>query len=71
MAFKLINSSVLKGYGYGYRVLGWMYEKGEGIQQDLGMAIDMYKCAVEHGCIEAEKELRRLVPCKYEDSSFK
>ena len=46
-----------------------MYEKGEGVQQDLAMAIDMYKCAVEYGCEEAEDELRRLVPYSEEESS--
>ena len=49
-------------YGPGCRTLGEMYEKGEGVQQDLGMAIDMYKLAAEYGCEKAEEELERLVP---------
>lgn len=60
MALKLINRSVLMKYGPGCRTLGEMYEKGKGIKQDLGKAIDLYKCAVEFGCEEAGEELKRL-----------
>ena len=42
--------------------MGEMYEKGEGVRQNLAMAIDMYKCAVEFGFNEAQKELERLIP---------
>lgn len=60
-ALKLINKSVKMRYGPGCRVLGEMYEKGEGVQQDLAMAIDMYKLAAEYGCEKAEEELERLL----------
>ena len=62
MAVKLISASVQKRYGPGCRVLGEMYETGEGVKKDLGLAIDMYKCAVEFGCEEALKELKRFIP---------
>ena len=67
-ALKHINKSVRKGYGPGYRVLGKMYEKGEGVRQDLGTAIDMYKCAVEFGCEDAKEELETLVYSREEPS---
>ena len=60
-ALELLNRSADLRYGPACRTLGEMYENGEGVSQDLGMAIDMYKCAVEFGCKKAEKELERLV----------
>lgn len=68
-ALKLINRSVQLRYGPGCRTLGEMYEKGEGVRQDLAIAIDMYKCAVEYGCEEAEKELERLVSTRNDDTT--
>jgi hypothetical protein len=62
MALDLINRSLEKGYGPGYRVLGEMYEEGLGVEQDLAMAIEMYKRAAEAGYEVAEKELERLLP---------
>ena len=46
-----------------------MYEKGEGVRQNLAMAIDMYKCAVEYGCEEAVEELERLVSTRSEKTT--
>lgn len=57
----MINKSIHQNYGPGLRVLGEMYEKGEGIEQNLAIAIDMYKCAVEAGYKEAENELNRIL----------
>ena len=47
------NTSALLG-------LGELYEKGQGVREDLAMAIKCYKTAVKHGSKSGEAHLKRL-----------
>ena len=56
----LIEKSAERGYAEAQNRLGIIYEKGEGIPQNLDLAIDWYRKATANGNEQAQESLKRL-----------
>ena len=53
----LLRNKAEAGDATGQFVLGTMYDKGQGVEQDYGEAAKWYRKAAEHGRVEAQYQI--------------
>ncbi len=55
--FEVLYQSAVDGYIYDQVLVGWMYEKGNGVSQDYAKAVKWYRKAAEQGDAEGQFNL--------------
>ena len=59
-AVRWFRKAAEQGYARGQASLGFMYEKGRGVEKDENLALEWYRKAAEQGDEPAQKLLRNL-----------